>query len=86
MGLIAFLRLVKKKSRPIKVAAPAPGAQSARHQMDLDVDFCMAFAWCAWFYLLLIAVCTAGFVPFKVPGSPVVEKTVFPSPLSGYQP
>ena len=29
---------------------------------------------------------TAGFVPFKVPGSPVVEKTVFPSPLSGYQP
>ena len=26
------------------------------------------------------------FVPFKVPGSPVVEKTVFPSPLSGYQP
>ena len=25
---------------------------------------------------------TAGFVPFKVPGSPVVEKTVFPSPLS----
>ena len=29
---------------------------------------------------------TAGFVPFKVPGSPIVEKTVFPSPLSGYQP
>ena len=29
---------------------------------------------------------TAGFVPFKVPGSPVVEKTVFPSLLSGYQP
>ena len=27
---------------------------------------------------------TAGFVPFKVPGSPVVEKTVFPSPLSIY--
>ena len=25
---------------------------------------------------------TAGFVPFKVPGSPVVEKTVVPSPLS----
>ena len=25
---------------------------------------------------------TAGFVPFKVPGSPVVEKAVFPSPLS----
>ena len=25
---------------------------------------------------------TAGFIPFKVPGSPVVEKTVFPSPLS----
>ena len=25
---------------------------------------------------------TAGFVPFKVPGSPVVDKTVFPSPLS----
>ena len=29
---------------------------------------------------------TAGFDPFKVPGSPVVEKTMFPSPLSGYQP
>ena len=29
---------------------------------------------------------TAGFVPFKVPGSPVVVKTVFPSPLSGCQP
>ena len=27
---------------------------------------------------------TAGFVPFKAPGSPVVEKTVFPSPLSYY--
>ena len=25
---------------------------------------------------------TAGFVPFKVPGSPVVEKTVLPSRLS----
>ena len=25
---------------------------------------------------------TAGFVPFKVPGFPVVAKTVFPSPLS----
>ena len=25
---------------------------------------------------------TEGFVPFKVPGSPVVDKTVFPSPLS----
>ena len=29
---------------------------------------------------------TAGFVPFKVPGFSVVDKTVFPSPLSGYQP
>ena len=25
---------------------------------------------------------TEGFAPFKVPGSPVVDKTVFPSPLS----
>ena len=28
---------------------------------------------------------TEGFVPFKVPGSPVVDKTVFPSPLSRFK-